>query len=255
MGRSAAKRNVNTASFRALSFKEQLSLLKLQFTDPDRYKDLFGIPPRELMRLQEDLEQIHRLTTRPTPDVDFSVTFSDEVWTAYLTRYSEDTWLKDLPEFEYKSLLGIPIFNFPLISMDRESYLILKWLRDHPEVCMRYSDLYFQVLRLRTAYELMLDPKPNLKKEVEEVYQEASQFLTMHQEVESLINEYPLLVEPSHLSMRLEIEEFSMLFNQAKTYNHRFYFPLIPSDLFEDAHFRVTAWDFLFDTKTTGVTP
>lgn len=240
---------VNSKKFDKLHYKEKLYILNLYFHDRSTYIELCGLPPEGLSYIDNSLSSIFNLACAPASarEEEFPINYIGSCWCAYITRFSEKWWDPGLSPidgfgFSHRYILGIHFFNFPLISFDLTTSRILRWLVKEPHKTRQLSDIFYYTVKLRAAYEYFGDREAKFNPT--EIWNLSVTHLNQLFSIEEVNGSFPIIEENSLADL---VEEDSLVpyFYKVRTFNGRFFIPLLPAELFAHGSFKISDWDFV----------
>lgn len=240
--------SINSNKFKELHYKEQLYILNLYLHDRDKYLELVGSTPKELEYIDKEVSALFRVSSRPENDDETPVSFVENCWCAYLARFNPKWWDEDFSPIEdlglsHQRIFGIQLFNFPLVSFDRPSSHILRWLVKEPKKTRKLNDVFYYLIKLRAAYqyfsdELQPNPKPL------DIWNLSVIYLNDYPSVAEINGLYPI-IEDNDLIELIEDDVLAPLTSQVRCLDGRSYIPLVPAELYCKLQFKIRGWDFL----------
>lgn len=254
---------VGTEEFRRLPYQQQLEIASLQLFDPDEYGRQIG---------EEEEEEPPSLDFPPLPEVDLPdlpVSFLNNYWAGYSVSYRTEWYGGNSPLLTHniceQRLVNICTFTFPLIALTPPIFYIITYLKRHwftsysilslTHACkvLVYLD---QVLRGRDAHYLFSEWEEIKRKADRELIEEQAlglytRALDCLRDVSSItqINEIQDTVEDNRPLLFKIQRQALVVHQQARCLGGRWFFPLVPSDLYFDGRFHIYNWGWLNDAK------
>jgi len=246
---------IGSTAFRTLSFQDQLEICALKLFKPDEYEVVCDIKSTDNQTLpQKDLDY------PPLPEVsvvDLPVSVLRNYWAGYSCLFRERWYLEEfrgitpLDDFgvDYRKLVNISTFTFPVLSLEPALSYVFRWLLDKMQKsarvylllvsCKVYAYLSMQ-LQNESAFELFRYDRSNcpfdiVSKALEE-YKDVKNFVTMN-------FVFPIVEECYEMTW-FECSDL-VLHEQARFKDGRYFFPLVPSGLYTAPRFRIDTWQFL----------
>lgn len=256
---------VGTEEFRCLSYKQQLEIASLQLFDPDEYNRQIGTSQNTNASI--DLLD-YGLISLPDIDLpDLPVAFIDNYWAGYSAKYKAEWYSLCSPLDEYnicwRRMVNVYAFNFPFIGMLPAIYYIVTYLRRrfftssftiitliHACKVFIYLD---HVLRDNGAHYLFskwaeirdkADSRLKAETSALRLYQDA---LDCMDNIYSLsdVNSIQETIE-NNKSILYSIQQQTLVVHpMARSFNGRWFFPLIPRGLYNDGRFHIYNWGWL----------
>jgi len=255
---------VGSQEFSSLDFKQQLFILNLYLYDKDKYRTFARIDdPGELVYIDKSLDEIGKMKIRPDPNIDLPASFVEGCWSAYISYYDPIWWKDEVSPIEelgldHKRMLGIQFFNFPLLSLDSISRMMLSWLFDHPKKTKEQSDVFYYLIKMIAAWTYFrgddkeLSPE-NIKKTFDpkamnrimtDIWNLSVTNLNTCNTITALNGDYPVVEDNERLIYLVE-DNTLVLYTKTRHKDGRSYVSLIPSDLYFKSKFYIRDWDLL----------
>lgn len=237
--------SIDSQEFKTLHYKEQLHIFNLYLYDREKYLQLVGITPDELKYVDRSIASILQIPSEPNDDRELPVSFVEGCWCAYIANFNPLWWEEGFSPIDdvglsHKRIFGIQLFDFPLISMDRTSSQLFRWLRDQPKKTRELNDIFYYLIKLRAAWEYFRD---NERKPVD-IWNLSIVHLNKFLSIADINESYPI-TEDSDLLDLIEEDTLVPLSSQVRLLRGRTYVPLVPSELYNKTSFKIKAWDFL----------
>lgn len=239
--------SVNSKEFKKLHYKEQLQILNLYYHDRSKYQELTGLPDKTVEYVDSAIEEIFSISREPKFTKGIPVSFVTDCWCAYKCYYNVNWWEAGLSPldklgYDHQKVFGFNLFNFPIVSMDFTTSKFLKWLVKNPKKTREGHDIFFHMIRMRSAWEFFAESG----EEVDPVlaWNLAVEHLLKITSVEDLNGDYPV-TEFSDLLDMIDADDLAPVFSQLRGYQGRHFMPLVPAELYNQSQFQVKGWDFL----------
>jgi len=218
----------------------------MYYYDRTKYEQVCGGiagPIDGMEYLDSSLESIFKQSRLPTFSDTHPISFSTGCWCAYQGKYNnkldQQVTILDQLDISHRRVLGIDLFNFPLLSFDAVTSRLFRWLITENSGIKYIRDLFYYTVLLRVAWEIKKD-----ESEPVDIWNLAVTQLQGKQRLEELLEIAPYVVEPSDLVDSVELDEFLML-RTTRVIGRRWFLPLIPAELYSDPKFYIKNWGFL----------
>ncbi len=250
---------VYSNGFKKLPWKDQLYIISLYLRDRDKYRELAGLytDDSSLAYLDTLIGKI-RTEVLPVPDVsDEKFAIVENHFAGYYINY-KDNWYSS-PPLDILCIRNIKLFSyfqlfdFPLVTYDKVSQRLLKWLVEKTDLTRNALDLIFYWFRMRVvveyfaSYLLELPNKDSVWKDVnfKSLLNESNVDLDSCLTVRDLNESWPLMYNDDDEVLELIDNGTYVVWNKPKFASGKFFTPLIPVDLYSILSFRVNNWGFL----------
>lgn len=236
---------INSNEFNNLYYKDKLYIINLYYYNKSKYLDLCRLPPKELEYIDRSIGTLFRVSHVPEVAEDLPLSFVTGCFCAYLSNYNEKWWDEDFSPVDdlglsHKRIFGIHLFDFPLVSFDRQSAILLRWLIKYPEKTRANNDIFYYLLKLRAAWEYLGD---NDLHEVD-IWNLSIVHLNKFVSISDLNGAFPV-IEDAPLLELIEDDVLVPLFSHTRGYKGRRFMPLVPAELYLKTQFKLKGWDFL----------
>jgi len=244
---------LGSREFKSLSFKDQLGALNDYLRNPARYAGIISQVDSSYNYIDTLLEKVSDKLENPFPSVlpdNLPIFFVPRHWAAYVATYNS-SWFEeglspvDILGFEHCRIMGIQLFNFPLLCCDILTRNIMEWLAEKKPKLTR--DLIYYAARMRTTAEYFFDPSEveNYRQmDLKDLWNVSLVELDGFFKLEDINEVWPIM-EYDDLVEGVEDETFVLYYPKAQYANKRAFIPLIPSELMSTGKFKLRDWGFL----------
>jgi hypothetical protein len=254
---------IGTDDFRQLEFKAQLEIVSLRLFHEEDYEREVGIPPKPLVEVELDYPP--GVTEQPQIGIDLPVAFAEHHWAAYSCAFKPQWYERDfddgcnpLDDFNigWRKLVNVFAFNFAMLSLDGPTHHLFDWVvrtrtrqvnvDSMLSACrvLLWLDLALRRPEFSESFKRWNVKKPNgFKPNPRDIYNDAQlEFVQLYDYDD--INGYCPTIQTCDSLLFWEFDDYVVL-PSSRPKNKRWYYPMIPSALYQADRFRVWGWDWL----------
>lgn len=254
---------VGTDAYKKLDFKVQLEIAALKLFTPEEYIRRTGDDVLLLNRTSfPEFNFIVPSNEGVPPQEDLPVAFLKKYWAGYTSVFDEKWYIHrqgsrgctplDQYGMSHGYLVNVRTFNFSLMSLDPGIMTILNWMGSITNSTDQSTESILDACKIYAFMSMTPDEKlprkfnpKTMKMEIDPfaVYAMSSIMYEEADTFEELNDEFPM-IEPCE-----ELDLFTLgdyvIFNKARRLGRSFYFPLVPSELYQADRFKIFDWGFI----------
>jgi hypothetical protein len=243
---------VGTEEFKKLSFQSQLEVISLQLFDPEEYYTQVGEPLEEPSDFELDYPPLPKIELPDLPAV-----FLKRYWAGYSCSFREQ-WYRtmlgsrgftplDQFDIDVGKMINVRTFNFTMLSTSSALYHIFKWIVEHLFGGSHHPLALLYACKVLVYLDLTISDEDKLrdicKNSAGDVYGLATDRYFDLYDFYDLNGYHPIIEECDDL-LFMEGRDF-IIHAQARLWEGRWYFPLVPADLYRAEKFHIFNWGFL----------